>query len=198
MTRETKVGLIVAGSFLCLVCVVVASKLRPGDDSEEQSVNNGVAAVSPKQNTLTPETPKKSEPAKVVEHREQDKKIDVSSPPLVVPPISATPVPKDPPLLNVDALKFPPIDAPKEAVIVPPPVEDKKAVLDLPRPNPLDQPAVTMPPPIAKPGDDKDTPRITPKDVVPAFPAMADKDKPAVPPVTFKDGPPQLPPLASD
>ncbi|MBI2805719.1 MAG: hypothetical protein HYX68_12135 [Planctomycetes bacterium] len=47
MTRETKVGLIVAGSFLILVGVVVVSKWRPGDEvsgQEEQSPGQ-VAAV---------------------------------------------------------------------------------------------------------------------------------------------------------
>ncbi|MSQ95079.1 MAG: hypothetical protein EXR98_11065 [Gemmataceae bacterium] len=54
MTRETKVGLIVASSFLCLVCVVVASKWNRGDgptDPEEQTVK--VAAVKPIQNGAT-------------------------------------------------------------------------------------------------------------------------------------------------
>ena len=41
MTRETKIGLVVAGSFLCLVGIVVASKWKRGDapstDGEEQS-----------------------------------------------------------------------------------------------------------------------------------------------------------------
>src|SRR2546421_5024867 len=45
MTRETKAGLVVASSFLCLVAAVVAVKLReeetPGDDQPE------VAAVQP-------------------------------------------------------------------------------------------------------------------------------------------------------
>lgn len=49
MTRETKIGLIVGGSFLCLVGIVVASKMRGSEDpSEEQAVQ--VAAVNPKQN----------------------------------------------------------------------------------------------------------------------------------------------------
>src|SRR5687768_2632789 len=49
MTRETKIGLIVGGSFLCLVGIVVASKWRGTDvpsDPEEQAVQ--VAAVTPK------------------------------------------------------------------------------------------------------------------------------------------------------
>ena len=59
MTRETKVGLIVAGSFLCLVAIVVASKMRRGEEpatgAAEESTVNQVAAVNPKQNTPAPE-----------------------------------------------------------------------------------------------------------------------------------------------
>ncbi len=36
LTRETKVGLVVAGSFLCLVAVVVLARLRNGDTSTPQ------------------------------------------------------------------------------------------------------------------------------------------------------------------
>ncbi len=52
MTRETKIGLLVAGSFLCLVAVVVASKWRGGDggDAEEQTVAPG-AVLHPTQNS---------------------------------------------------------------------------------------------------------------------------------------------------
>ncbi len=53
MTRETKIGLIVAGSFLCLVCIVVASKWNRGNDGskepEQQEIK--VAAVKPTQNS---------------------------------------------------------------------------------------------------------------------------------------------------
>jgi hypothetical protein len=53
MTRETKIGLVVAGSFLCLVCVVVASKMNGAGDSYEPAepplkpVTNPVAALTP-------------------------------------------------------------------------------------------------------------------------------------------------------
>ena len=52
MTRETKIGLLVAGSFLCLVAVVVASKWRGGDggDAEEQTVVPG-GVLRPTQNS---------------------------------------------------------------------------------------------------------------------------------------------------
>jgi hypothetical protein len=55
MTRETKIGLIVAGSFLCLVCIVLASRLRRADDpptgGEEQTVQDSAAKPAPKTNT---------------------------------------------------------------------------------------------------------------------------------------------------
>jgi hypothetical protein len=37
MTRETKVGLVVAGSFLCLVGIVLASKLQEGNSAQAES-----------------------------------------------------------------------------------------------------------------------------------------------------------------
>src|SRR5260370_24033078 len=63
MTRETKIGLIVAGSFLCLVCIVIASKWRRGDDpsKEPEGPTVPVAAVNPTQNTKTPQAKTKDE-----------------------------------------------------------------------------------------------------------------------------------------
>jgi hypothetical protein len=81
MTRETKVGLVVAGSFLILVGIVVASKLRngdPGSGVEEQSVS--VAAVTPA-------------PEKSAAKGTEQKKVDAPQP--VVPAKKAD---ADPPL----------------------------------------------------------------------------------------------------
>jgi hypothetical protein len=63
MTRETKIGLIVAGSFLCLVCIVIASKWRRGDDpsKEPEGQTVPVAAVKPTQSTKTPQAKTKDE-----------------------------------------------------------------------------------------------------------------------------------------
>jgi LysM domain len=63
MTRETKIGLLVAGSFLCLVAVVVASKWRGGDggDAEEQTVTPG-AVLHPAQNSTDTKSNGKGEP----------------------------------------------------------------------------------------------------------------------------------------
>ena len=59
MTRETKVGLVVAGSFLCLVGVVVASRLRRNADDasrpEAESVSPKPDATSPDK-TVVPHT----------------------------------------------------------------------------------------------------------------------------------------------
>jgi hypothetical protein len=53
MTRETKIGLIVAGSFFCLICIVVASKWRHGDapSKEPEEQTDQFAAVKPTQET---------------------------------------------------------------------------------------------------------------------------------------------------
>ena len=65
MTRETKVGLVVAGSFLCLVCIVVASKIRRGDEptpgTEEPSsfAENSSKPPQPPQPDPKKESPKK-------------------------------------------------------------------------------------------------------------------------------------------
>lgn len=105
MTRETKVGLVVAGSFLCLVGIVVASKWRRGDaptDAEEQSVQQ-VAAAKPSPKSAAPDAKKDgaakddkgpSLPSLPVFPKTDEKKndkpgdvLDVSKlPPLVMPP----------------------------------------------------------------------------------------------------------------
>jgi hypothetical protein len=85
MTRETKIGLIVGGSFLFLVGIVVASKMRGTEDpSEEQAVQ--VAAVTPKQDAET----KDKDGGK----KKSEKPIDIQ--PLPTPPMpQKTEVPKN-------------------------------------------------------------------------------------------------------
>src|SRR5205823_1915907 len=60
MTRETKAGLVVASSFLCLVATVVAVKLReeetPGDDQPEVAAAQPAPAV-PEQKLDRPVAP---------------------------------------------------------------------------------------------------------------------------------------------
>src|SRR5262245_38492591 len=57
LTRETKVGLVVAGSFLCLVAVVVLARLRNGDTSKPEE---HAQAGSPK--TAEPAAPSSGSP----------------------------------------------------------------------------------------------------------------------------------------
>ena len=111
MTRETKVGLIVAASFLCLVSIVVASKWRRGDaptGAEEQSAQQ-VAAVKQTQGNAAKDAKKDgtakddkgpslpSFPARpqAGDEKKSDKPdmLDVSKLQLVIPPPSAGPDP---------------------------------------------------------------------------------------------------------
>jgi hypothetical protein len=63
MTRETKVGLIIAGSFLSLVCIVVVSKMQSAEtmhsEPEEQSITVAAhqANESKKENPAKPQAP---------------------------------------------------------------------------------------------------------------------------------------------
>jgi LysM domain len=187
MTRETKVGLIVAGSFLCLVCVVVASKLRPSDDpgkgaSEEQTAPGAIAAVSPKQSTPPPEVKKKEESPKSAANEKKDGEVKPLQ--LIMPPKDATPISQP--------ITFPPIEAEKDkdknvappTLVLPsqPVVDDKKTVLVFPTEKPVEKPTLTMPPP------------EMPKDGPPTFPSLAAKEgPPTFPAITPKDGPPTFP-----
>jgi hypothetical protein len=152
MTRETKIGLIVAGSFLCLVCIVVASKWKRGDvpgEGEEQSVQ--VAAAKPTQNnTPTPEV-KKKEP-EVVKQKDTSPHVtfpaipdkghtasgDNKQPSVPMPPPLLVP----PPLTEADRLKLEQDRQKKEALnnlqpmpIVPPPGTFVPPPIDIGKPN---------------------------------------------------------------
>ena len=65
MTRESKIGLIVAGSFLCLVCIVIASKWNRGEaaptDADEKQSVGPIADAKPKSKP-SPAEVKKKEP----------------------------------------------------------------------------------------------------------------------------------------
>lgn len=52
MTRETKVGLVVAGSFLCLLTTVVVLKMKEGDRSADR-----LAGSNPSQQAILPDVP---------------------------------------------------------------------------------------------------------------------------------------------
>lgn len=58
VTRETKIGLVVASSFLCLVGVVVYAKMRGGDSaSAQQPMAQNAPESPPEKNTLIPTIP---------------------------------------------------------------------------------------------------------------------------------------------
>jgi hypothetical protein len=83
MTRETKIGLIVAGSFLCLVAIVVASKWNRGDgtDAEEQTVVPG-AILHPtdaKSNAKSEAAPPKPAPVAAAQTKSKETKNEKKS-----------------------------------------------------------------------------------------------------------------------
>ena len=62
MTRETKVGIVVSCSFLCLVGVVVASKLRAGPPPPQEGATEALAQVKPKAAPTAARKPDKEAP----------------------------------------------------------------------------------------------------------------------------------------
>ncbi len=57
MTRETKVGIVVSCSFLCLIGAVLAIKMRGGNDTPPASVPGPVSGTEPTTNTTTNASP---------------------------------------------------------------------------------------------------------------------------------------------
>jgi hypothetical protein len=186
MTRETKIGLVVAGSFLCLVAVVVVSKWRNGTtppmDPEEQMPPK-VAAAKPTQN---PPDQKKDTAAK--------KEIPASGtfpalPPQVpnLDPQATTPLTLPPSLIGVGE---PRKDAP---VLVPaPPMSDFPKPPTLPG-LPDGQPSFPI--------DNKSGSTVVTPPLLPLPPAVAQEPQPGTgrtgPPavVTFPPPPPVNDPL---
>ncbi|MSU78277.1 MAG: hypothetical protein EXS16_09290 [Gemmataceae bacterium] len=90
MTRETKVGLVVACSFLCLVGVVVASKLRGANgttaDAEQQEIKVAAAKANPdtEKNNVSPTPPKSAKDSVVISPtpKPEEKKPSDAFPPL--------------------------------------------------------------------------------------------------------------------
>ncbi len=143
MTRETKIGLVVASSFLCLVTIVVASKWKRGDgapaDPEEQTVK--VAAAKPGQNAGDPkanDTPQRNDaspsfPSGLAPLPEKkDTPLTGGPPPLTsIPPAAPFGDPsKDIPMPKPFEFK------PSDMAIVPPPVQ---AEFKPPVPSPFAQ-----------------------------------------------------------
>lgn len=142
MTRETKIGLVVAGSFLTLVAIVVAAKWRgggnaPTNDPEEQSVK--VAAVGDaKKNDKPVEAKKDPTPKKDGEPN--------GLPPLVIKPQVEEKKKSD--AIDLNDYVF---NGPKDGAIKPPAgfVQPAEAPSDF---------KIVPPKPLAKDGDDKKDP----------------------------------------
>ena len=126
MTRETKVGLIVAGSFLCLVGIVVASKMGRGGDPGDQPPR--IAAVVPDKDAKKPLEPAKKEPGPVsVPKKDETKRPDE----LLIEQIQKDALSGSPPGLAIAAPKGDALPIPKgPAGMVPPPLPPSGFVLE--------------------------------------------------------------------
>jgi len=211
MTRETKIGLGVAGSFIVLVCIVVASKWRGGDvppGPEEQTAPK-VAAAKPAQNP-SPADAKKDGAART-EATQKPPSPPVLPPaafpdPPTLPPMALPPlIPVGdtgnggPPQLPKTTVEFPapPIlpppgnDGKGPAVVAPPPLPPE------PRPGAGDNkpPAVITFPPPARPVEPPDLPAPPNLGAFGATTPIADAQKPTVIPPAAKDHGTSIPPL---
>lgn len=179
MTRESKIGLIVAGSFLCLVCIVVASKWNrngavPKGDPTESSEPK-VAAAKPTQNQPAPD-PKKG---------------DAKKGPVLPPSLPALPVhpEKGGDLKNTGGTSEPRTLPP---LVLPPPVSvgENKKETPLPLPPTLPLPKNEAPTPPTLPAFPALEKKDAPAPALPSFPALDRKDPPIV---DAKTPPPILP-----
>ncbi|MCI0680477.1 MAG: hypothetical protein L0Y71_00110 [Gemmataceae bacterium] len=126
MTRETKIGLVVAVSFLCLVGVVVATKWRGAGDAADLAQN-----AAPKENAAKPSQPNGANPpqgplnaaAYVTEGNASIKpQANGDNPPPMVAPVNDPSTPALPPVPSLPMVNSP--------VALPVSVDDKiKAVL---------------------------------------------------------------------
>src|SRR5947209_11980120 len=144
MTRETKLGLVVAGSFLALVGGVVVARLKqvdmPGEGTEAAEKP---AATAPDSPTLPPEPEKKAIPvSSEAVARAGDKKMPAGSP---EPGPAAAPPPDTPP--PQPTTSTPPAAPPMEPVAAPPGANASGSALPPPM-TPLMEP---VPPPAVEP-----------------------------------------------
>jgi hypothetical protein len=150
MTRETKLGLVVAGSFLTLVGGVVVARLKhvemPGDQSEAVAKAEGEpAGPAPAEKEKTPvanatDSPKETPPQEPIKHKQEvssealahagDKKLPPAPPTDTAPP---TFPPADPPSAVAKANPTPPVNQ------------------DPPSPAPMTTPSPAASPPPAEP-----------------------------------------------
>jgi hypothetical protein len=217
MTRETKIGLVVAGSFLCLVAIVVASKWNRGDvpsnDPEEQS--NKVAAVTPKPNDKPAEVEKKDVPPtiKITPQPVQpvnpeleqfnrvavDPNLPKQTPAPEFKPRPVTPLPDFKPLFPESQPKDP---SDKKDTVVPVAGTDKP--VQVPAPFPI-KPAEDKKPELTVPmtekpvtmGDLPTFPKVEEKKEDKTLPVIPinntpEKKDPGIPPLTSKEQPPAV------
>ena len=214
MTRETKVGLVVAASFMILVGIVIATKLRGGDPTEPEESSPKVAAVANKDKDKggepkTIETPKKDP---TPEKKVVPLQFDVNSPPRleIPPPKLEIPPPKleiPPPNPDVDAILRKQVELrdkekdKKEIVLIPSAgVNEAKEppAFDLTKPPPVLPPLGNDPPTTFDPKKDVVLPKLDPLKDKPA-PVVDPKDPPLFDPLKDKfvplDDPKGVPPL---
>ena len=171
MTRENKAGLVVCGSFLCLVAAVVAVKLRQPPASDAPPVVSPTLALS------GVASPEKGKPETLPE--------PPSHPPGKEPP-AAPPEPAAAPVMP-PAPPGPSVEPPAAPLPSGPPVDDPNhkeppAAPPAPGPSaplpPVDPPAKDPPPLPPLPGHDSDPP-MTPPVEPPPLPAPPPVDPPA-------------------
>lgn len=194
MSRETKVGLVIAGSFLCLVAVVVAARMRQADDTEPMA-----QVVTPKDEQQSAETKPKAQQQQVVPAKHSEEKPSSPSDALPTPPVlpEAKNLPVEPPPISAPSVEKTKIDedqqqklkALSEAVnnANPSPIPGKP--VDLPRaidPPPPSLPSTnTEPPaPMVMPPPAKDNAVPVPPAPDPMVPKASDPVVPPAPDVT--------------
>src|SRR5262245_21895448 len=91
MTRETKIGLVVGFSFLCLVGIVVASKWRTGDDQFPEEQGDRTPEVKLAQHDPKGKDGAKKNDKPVVVTPVVPKKLDADK--ITLKPIDIVPVP---------------------------------------------------------------------------------------------------------
>jgi hypothetical protein len=213
MTRETKIGLGVAGSFICLVCIVVASKWRGGDvpnDPGEPSEPK-IAAAKPAPNPSTSDPKKNGVPNKEPAAKTPTAPVLPPSafpdPPMTLPPLipvgeTRNDGPPQLPKTTVD-LPAPPMLPPaandgKGAAVVTPPMLPAPPLLppeSTPSAGDNKPPAVITFPPPARPVEPPDFPAPPNLGAFGPTTPIADAQKPKVIPPAAKDHGSSIAPL---
>lgn len=220
LTRETKAGLVVAGSFLCLVAVVVLARLRNSDTpSGEQTAPEQTASAEAK--TPSPEPPKPQPVTQMPELQPAPPspggQVVQTSGATAEPPKTTFPEPLIP-LVRPDAVPRDPQPSPVEppplvgftppvspetqptiqppTVVAPPSMTPHAPALDLSPPK-TENTAPIIPPPLALPGGNSiPTPVSTPLPVTDTVPKKeAGKERPITKPTHPKLDTPEPVPM---